>query len=67
MRLVGLAARSRAHDPAIALARGWSITRGADGRVLRSADEVDVGEELHTTLAGGTVRSTVLDTEPEHP
>jgi exodeoxyribonuclease VII large subunit len=49
------------------LARGWSITRCADGRVLRSADEVDAGEELHTTLAGGTVRSTVLDTEPEHP
>lgn len=67
VRLVGLAARARAHDPAIALARGWSITRGADGRVLRSADEVDAGEVLHTTLAGGTVRSTVLDTEPEHP
>ena len=33
----------------------------------RYFEDFTVGEELHTTLAGGTVRSTVLDTEPEHP
>lgn len=59
-RLVGLAARARAHDPALALARGWTITRDAAGTVVRSADALRPGDELHTTLADGTVRSTVL-------
>jgi exodeoxyribonuclease VII large subunit len=68
-RLVGLAARARAHDPAIALARGWSITRGADGRAVRSADGLAPGDELVTTLRDGTVRSTVVDhpTETQEP
>ncbi len=67
-----LAARARAHDPAAALARGWSITVGADGRAVRSVAEVRVGDELRTTLADGTVRSVVTDqgivpTEPSEP
>jgi exodeoxyribonuclease VII large subunit len=52
-------ARLRALDPERTLARGWSITRGPDGRVLRSPDDVVVGDELTTVLAGGEVRSTV--------
>jgi exodeoxyribonuclease VII large subunit len=52
-------ARLRALDPERTLARGWSITRGPDGRVLRSPDDVTVGDELTTVLAGGEVRSTV--------
>ena len=35
-RLVGAEARRRSFDPALALARGWSITRDGDGRVIRS-------------------------------
>lgn len=61
--LVGLAARSRAHDPSIALARGWSVTRGADGKALRSIEQVAPGDVLRTTLADGTVHSTVLSTD----
>ena len=61
--LVGLAARARAHDPSIALARGWSVTRGADGTALRSIDQVAPGDVLRTTLADGTVHSTVLSTD----
>jgi exodeoxyribonuclease VII large subunit len=52
-------ARVRALDPERTLARGWSITRGPDGRVLRSPADVAVGDELTTVLAGGEVRSTV--------
>jgi exodeoxyribonuclease VII large subunit len=52
-------AQVRALDPTRALARGWSITRDARGRVVRSAAAVSAGDELVTTLADGSVRSTV--------
>ena len=66
-RLLGAAARDldrleaqlRALDPARTLARGWSITRDADGRVVRTAGQVRSGDQLTTTLAEGEVRSTV--------
>ena len=46
-------------DPARTLARGWSITRDAQGRVVRSASAVGPGDRLVTTVADGEVRSTV--------
>jgi exodeoxyribonuclease VII large subunit len=57
--LDGLEGRVRALDPARTLARGWSITRAADGRVVRSVEDVAPGEELTTTLADGQARSRV--------
>jgi exodeoxyribonuclease VII large subunit len=61
-RLVGFEARVRANDPVRTLARGWSITRTADGEVVRSVDDLDAGDELRTQVAGGEVRSTVVAT-----
>jgi exodeoxyribonuclease VII large subunit len=61
-RLEALEARVRANDPVRTLARGWSITRAADGRVVRSPDEVATGDELRTQVASGEVRSTVTTT-----
>lgn len=52
-------ARVRALDPERALARGWSITTTADGRVVRRPADVAPGDALVTRLAGGEVRSTV--------
>jgi exodeoxyribonuclease VII large subunit len=52
-------ARIRALDPERALARGWSITRTEDGRVVRTPDDVSSGQVLVTQLGGGEVRSTV--------
>lgn len=49
-------------DPVNVLARGWSITRTVDGRVVRSVEDARVGEALVTTLRDGTVSSTVVDT-----
>jgi exodeoxyribonuclease VII large subunit len=57
--LVNAEARVRAHDPERALARGWSITRTADGHVVRDAASLGAGDEIVTTLAGGDVRSHV--------
>lgn len=52
----------QALDPARALARGWSITQTADGALVRSPDDVAVGDRLVTVLAGGELRSTVDST-----
>lgn len=57
--LMGAEARVRSLDPQRALARGWSITRTAEGRVVRSSGDVRPGDSLVTQLATGEVRSTV--------
>ena len=50
-------------DPATTMARGWSITRGADGKAVRSAADVAAGDTLRTTLVDGELRSTVVDVQ----
>jgi exodeoxyribonuclease VII large subunit len=61
-RVDSMAAHARAFDPARVLARGWSITRRADGSVVRSTRDLDAGAELGTTVADGTIDSTVTGT-----
>lgn len=46
-------------DPRRQLERGWSLTRTSAGVVLRDPSQVEEGDELVTTLAGGTVPSVV--------
>lgn len=46
-------------SPAATLARGYSITTGADGRAIRSASALKPGEQVVTTLADGFFTSTV--------
>ncbi|HJL88926.1 MAG TPA: exodeoxyribonuclease VII large subunit [Acidimicrobiales bacterium] len=58
-RLDSLAARLRALDPARVLARGWSITRLRDGRLVRSTTGLSTGDGLVTLVADGTIKSTV--------
>ncbi len=62
-RLAHLAGRNAAVDPIRTMARGWSITRTADGSVLRSAGDAPPGSELLTTLADGTIHSTVVPSD----
>jgi exonuclease VII large subunit len=50
--------QARALDPHRLLARGWSITRTADGTIARAAD-LALGAELATTFADGSARSAV--------
>ena len=45
--------------PTAVLARGYSITTSADGKVLRDAQVVSAGERLKTTLANGWIESEV--------
>lgn len=52
-------ARLAALDPGVQLARGFSITRDVDGRVLRSVGMIAPGATLTTQLADGALTSTV--------
>jgi exodeoxyribonuclease VII large subunit len=49
------------------VARGWSITRRADGSLVRSVADVSPGDPLVTRVAGGTVTSTVDTTSADDP
>ena len=49
-------------DPQAVLQRGYSITYGADGAVLRDAAHAQPGERLRTRLAQGEVESDVKAT-----
>lgn len=48
-------------DPANILARGWSVTRNADGQVVRSASAVSAGDILATQVADGEIASVVAE------
>lgn len=65
-RVALLAVGVRAHDPALALARGWSLTRSEDGRLVRSVRDAPVGTVLVTRVADGSIRSAVTD-DPGRP
>ena len=58
-RLAVQSATLRGLDPAVTMARGWSITRAADGSVIRSTHDVKSGDALTTLVADGTITSTV--------
>lgn len=62
--LDGIDARVRALDPARTLARGWSITRRADGAIVRDASQLAEGDLIDTTFARGRARSRVEETTP---
>jgi len=61
-RLETLAERVRLLDPATTMARGWSITRTADGRTIRDVADLTVGEVVVTTFQTGTATSRVEET-----
>lgn len=61
-RVAALADQVRLLDPVATMARGWSITRDSRGRVVTDATAVAPGDELVTSLANGSVTSTVTST-----
>jgi len=63
-RLDVVAARVGALDPAVQLARGWSITRDADGRVVRSIDDLAPHDVVTIAVADGLVTGDVTATTP---
>jgi exodeoxyribonuclease VII large subunit len=63
-RLTHWSARLSAYDPARTLARGWSITRTADGTLVRDPADAPPGTTLVTRTAGGELTSTTTDRAP---
>jgi exodeoxyribonuclease VII large subunit len=59
VRLDGLDALRRAQAPETMLARGWSVTYGETGRLVRSPEDTHAGERLRTVTAGGDIASVV--------
>ena len=57
--LATVAGRLEALSPLGVLSRGYSLTRTAEGRIVRSPSDVAAGDELVTKLADGEVRSRV--------
>ena len=65
-RLDVVAARLGAVDPAVQLARGWTITRNADGRIVRSCADLAAGDVVTTDFLDGRATS-VVDAVDLHP
>lgn len=63
----GLAARVSVLDPVTMLRRGWTITRGPDGTILRSPDIVHDGDVITTQFATGRLTSEVTDRPNPEP
>ncbi len=62
-RLSTLAAHLQHLAPQAVLARGYSITRDAEGHILRSAAAARAGDDISVELAIGRLRATVNSTD----
>lgn len=60
-RLDHRAERLRLLDPQQVLARGFSLTRDARGRLLRDPSGLAPGERIHTRLAAGELESEIRE------
>jgi exonuclease VII large subunit len=60
-RINELAAQIVGYDPVVLMRRGWSITYGTDGKVLKSVEGLDTRTEITTRLADGTLVSTITN------
>lgn len=62
-KLERLAGQLRMLNPLAVLGRGYSLTRKPDGSVIRSAEEISIGDAVVTRFADGNVVSTVTEKE----
>jgi exodeoxyribonuclease VII large subunit len=63
-RIAALAGRLQTLSPLNVLARGYSLTHTADGRLLKDAEAVGIGETITTRLAAGELVSRVERVRP---
>ena len=48
-------------SPQQILLRGYSVTRGTDGKILKNTAKVVVGDNIATQLADGVINSTIIN------
>ena len=58
-RFAALAAKLDALSPLKVLGRGYAVAKSADGRILRAAEDADVGEKIEVLLGQGSLSCTV--------
>ena len=63
-RVAALAGRLESLSPLNVLSRGYSLTQGFDGRVVRDARRLSPGERIRTRLAAGEIISRVEEIRP---
>lgn len=51
-------------SPLQVLGRGYSLTYGPSGSIIRGVNELKTGEEIVTRLASGSITSKVIETSP---
>ncbi|WP_291384750.1 MULTISPECIES: exodeoxyribonuclease VII large subunit, partial [Achromobacter] len=61
-RLAAASAQLRALDPGNTLARGYSIARDAEGRIVRDAAALSAGQPLDLSFAQGGAQVQVQST-----
>ncbi|MBI5404680.1 MAG: exodeoxyribonuclease VII large subunit [Candidatus Kerfeldbacteria bacterium] len=61
-QLAAAAQRLHALSPTAILKRGYSVTRTADGRILKRSRDVQPGRAITTVLGSGEISSTVTKT-----
>jgi exodeoxyribonuclease VII large subunit len=59
--------RLQERSPFQLLERGYAIAYDAEGRVLRSPDQVAIGEDISVRLARGELGATVKNRKPDKP
>ncbi|MBE6919000.1 MAG: exodeoxyribonuclease VII large subunit [Ruminococcaceae bacterium] len=60
-RFAQLTAKLDAMSPLKVLGRGYAMVQSEDGTVLRSAQQVSIGDQVHVHLGEGTLHCTVND------
>ena len=56
---VAVTAKLDAMSPLKVLSRGYAMAQRTDGKLIRSIDDVAVGDNLHLTLGDGSLKVTV--------
>ena len=60
-RYIGLTAKLDAMSPLKVLTRGYAMAQTADGNVLRSVTQAEIGERISVSLSDGILSATVMD------
>ena len=60
-RYVALTAKLDAMSPLKVLTRGYAMAQTEDGSVMRSVEQVDLGQRITVSLNDGTISATVMD------
>jgi exodeoxyribonuclease VII large subunit len=63
-RVAALAGRLESLSPLQVLARGYSLTSRDDGRLVREAEQVSIGDRITTVVSQGRIVSRVEGIEP---